>query len=93
MDVQNIGLLQKKPYRVSWKADGTRYKKYLFCWIARDLYYRYMMYIRKEGEIYMLDRDNAVFLIPNLQFLSLKHEGHNLNETLVDGVIIDYHAC
>ncbi len=25
MDVQNIQLLHDKPYRVSWKADGTRY--------------------------------------------------------------------
>ncbi len=25
MDVQNIRLLSQKPYRVSWKADGTRY--------------------------------------------------------------------
>ena len=25
MDVQNIQLLHQKPYRVSWKADGTRY--------------------------------------------------------------------
>ena len=25
MDVQNIRLLNEKPYRVSWKADGTRY--------------------------------------------------------------------
>ena len=25
MDVQNIRLLHEKPYRVSWKADGTRY--------------------------------------------------------------------
>lgn len=24
MDVENISLLRKKPYRVSWKADGTR---------------------------------------------------------------------
>ena len=24
MDVQNIRFLNEKPYRVSWKADGTR---------------------------------------------------------------------
>lgn len=28
MDVQNIRLLNEKPYRVSWKADGTRCSKY-----------------------------------------------------------------
>ena len=25
MDKQNVQLLTKKPYRVSWKADGVRY--------------------------------------------------------------------
>lgn len=44
------------------------------------------MYIGKEGEVYMLDRDNAVFSIPNLQFPS-KHTGQNLKDTLMDGVI------
>ena len=44
------------------------------------------MYIRKENEIYMLDRDNAVFLIPKLQFPSRKHAGQHIKETLVDGV-------
>ena len=28
MDVQNIRLLNEKPYRVSWKADGTRCSSY-----------------------------------------------------------------
>lgn len=26
MDLQNIGYLHDKPYRVSWKADGVRYR-------------------------------------------------------------------
>ena len=48
---------------------------------------RYLMYIGKEGEVYMLDRDNAVFSIPNLQFPS-KHAGQaHLKDTLMDGVI------
>lgn len=45
-----------------------------------------MMYIRKEGEVYMLDRDNAVFSVPDLQFPSRQHVGQHLKETLVDGV-------
>lgn len=34
MDVQNISLLQEKPYRVSWKADGTRCSVILIIIIA-----------------------------------------------------------
>ena len=45
------------------------------------------MYIRKAGEIYMLDRDNAVFSVPHLQFPSRKITGQHLKETLVDGVM------
>jgi len=30
MDVQNIGLLNQRPYKVSWKADGTRQGKLSF---------------------------------------------------------------
>ena len=85
MDVQNIGLLSQKPYRVSWKADGTRYCCDVVCNVLRFIC-RYIMYIRKEGEIYMLDRDNAVFSIPKLQFPSRKHVGQHIKDTLVDGV-------
>lgn len=53
------------------------------------------MYIRKEGEVYMLDRDNAVFSVPHLQFPSRKHTEQHLKETLVDGVNHAHllHAC
>ena len=34
----------------------------------------------------MLDRDNAVFSVPSLQFPSRKQVGQHLKETLVDGV-------
>lgn len=44
------------------------------------------MYIGKEGKVYMLDRDNAVFSLPSLQFPS-KHIGQHLKDTLMDGVI------
>jgi len=45
MDRRNIEHLNNRPYRVSWKADGTRY----------------LMLILKEGEVYLFDRDNSVF--------------------------------
>ena len=47
---------------------------------------RYMMYIRKEDEVYMVDRDNAVFLIPNVKFFSRHNLEQHLKDTLVDGV-------
>ncbi len=36
----------------------------------------------------MLDRDNAVFSIPKLQFPSRKLVGQHTKETLVDGVCV-----
>lgn len=47
---------------------------------------RYMMYIHCEEEIYMLDRDNSVFLVPQLTFFSRKRKYDHIFETLVDGV-------
>ncbi len=47
---------------------------------------RYMMYIHCEEEIYMLDRDNSVFLVPQLKFFSRKRKYDHIFETLVDGV-------
>ena len=47
---------------------------------------RYMMYIHCEGQIYMLDRDNSVFSVPQLKFLSRKRKNDHIFETLVDGV-------
>ena len=44
------------------------------------------MYIHCEGEIYMLDRDNSVFSVPQLKFLSRKRRNDHIFETLVDGV-------
>ena len=37
----------------------------------------------------MLDRDNAVFSVPQLQFPSRNHIGH-VKDTLVDGVMPVY---
>jgi len=76
MDLQNIRLLQKMPYRVSWKADGTRY----------------MMLVLKEGEVYCLDRDNSVFQVDGLKFPHRKAPNRHLCNTLLDGeMVIDKH--
>ena len=43
----NMGFLREKPYKVSWKADGTRY----------------MMLLDGEDEVYFIDRDNCVYQV------------------------------
>ena len=72
MDVNNLCLLGQMPYRVSWKADGTRY----------------LMLIRNESEVYMVDRDNAVFRINKVVFPTLQDQNERLKDTLVDGVCV-----
>ncbi|XP_019851712.1 PREDICTED: mRNA-capping enzyme-like isoform X4 [Amphimedon queenslandica] len=72
MDVQNIRFLNEKPYRVSWKADGTRY----------------MLYIKGKGQIYLIDRDNSVFNSPNITFLSRKREGEHLRDCVADSELV-----
>lgn len=72
MDVHNLSKLSKKPYRVSWKADGIRY----------------MMLIDGEGEVYMLDRDNCVFKVFGLRFLYRKDLTRHLKNTLLDGEMV-----
>ncbi|CAC5380119.1 RNGTT [Mytilus coruscus] len=47
MDINNLDYLRKKEYKVSWKADGTRF----------------MMLIDGANEVYMIDRDNADTLV------------------------------
>lgn len=70
-------LLLEKPYMVSWKADGTRY----------------MMYIAGAYQTYFLDRDNAVFQIEGLSFVSSHDQSRQLVDTLVDGeMVIDTEA-
>lgn len=70
MDMRNIALLSQKPYRVSWKADGTRY----------------MMLIQKEGEVFFFDRDNSVFQVDGMRFPLLSNPQEHLVNTLIDGV-------
>lgn len=70
MDMSNIQLLHQKPYRVSWKADGTRY----------------MMLIQKADEVYFFDRDNSVFQVEGLRFPLRSNINEHLINTLIDGV-------
>ncbi|KAH0622141.1 hypothetical protein JD844_024168, partial [Phrynosoma platyrhinos] len=72
MDEQNIKLLEQKPYKVSWKADGTRY----------------MMLIDGKDEVYMIDRDNSVFHVSYLEFPFRKDPRVHLENTLLDGEMI-----
>lgn len=71
MNMNNLSLL-KKPYRVSWKADG----------------FRYMMLIDGEDEVYFLDRDNYVFKVHGLKFLHKSDLTHHLKDTLLDGEMV-----
>lgn len=72
MDMKNISLLSEKPYRVSWKADGTRY----------------MMLILRKNEIFFLDRDNSVFQVENLRFPMRKDPMRHIENTLLDGEMV-----
>ncbi|KAL4218429.1 hypothetical protein ACF0H5_023164 [Mactra antiquata] len=72
MDITNLDFLRKKPYKCSWKADGTRF----------------MMLINGPNQVYMLDRDNTVFHVPNLQFPWRKDLKRHLSNTLLDGEMI-----
>lgn len=70
MDLRNLEFLQQKPYRVSWKADGTRY----------------MMLILKENEIFFFDRDNSCFQVEAMRFVCPEDVTKHLENTLIDGV-------
>ncbi|KAG5276547.1 hypothetical protein AALO_G00106940 [Alosa alosa] len=72
MDERNLHLLKHNAYKVSWKADGTRY----------------MMLIKGRNEVYMIDRDNSVFHIENLEFPFRKDPRTHLSNTLLDGEMI-----
>lgn len=70
MDMDNVWFLHERPYRVSWKADGTRY----------------MMLIQGDGQIYFIDRDNSIFSVTGLNFYNCMDTRKRLGETLLDGV-------
>lgn len=72
MDRQNLRFLEQSPYKVSWKADGTRY----------------MMLINGKNQVFMIDRDNSIFHIDNLEFPFRKDPRVHLSNTLLDGEMI-----
>ncbi|XP_030752482.1 mRNA-capping enzyme [Sitophilus oryzae] len=72
MDSENLALLHQMPYRVSWKADGTRY----------------MMLIDGEDQVYLFDRDFRVFKVKNLRFLHRKNLNTHLRNTLLEGEMV-----
>uniref|UniRef100_A0A8C5DSM7 mRNA-capping enzyme n=1 Tax=Gouania willdenowi TaxID=441366 RepID=A0A8C5DSM7_GOUWI len=72
MDRQNLRFLEQSAYKVSWKADGTRY----------------MMVINGKNEVFMVDRDNSIFHIANLEFPLRKDPRAHLANTLLDGEMI-----
>lgn len=72
MDRSNINLLRTKPYRVSWKADGTRY----------------MMLIVGENQIYFFGRDFQCFRVSPLRFVRSRDLHQHLENTLLDGEMV-----
>ena len=50
---------------------------------------RYLLYIRGPGQVYLLDRDNTVFLAKNLLFPLRKSPDGHVTETLADSVSQD----
>ncbi|XP_013107961.1 mRNA-capping enzyme [Stomoxys calcitrans] len=72
MDCENMKRLHEIPYRVSWKADGTRY----------------MMLINKRDEIYFIDRNNSCFQVENITFVKYNNLHEHLEDTLLDGEMV-----
>ena len=72
MNVENVQKLTTKNYKVTWKADGQRY----------------MMLIKGRNEIFMLDRDLAVYRVNNVIFPRRKIPDDHLTNTLLDGEMV-----
>ncbi|ALC49284.1 mRNA-cap [Drosophila busckii] len=72
MDRHNIKRLSEIPYRVSWKADGSRY----------------MMLVDGRDEIYFFDRNNSCFQVENMTFVQGKNLHEHLDGTLLDGEMV-----
>lgn len=72
MDLDNLTSLRDNPYKVSWKADGTRY----------------MMLIAGRREIYLADRDYSIFQAPEVEFRQKHNLILHLSDTLVDGEMV-----
>ncbi|CAG9858499.1 unnamed protein product [Phyllotreta striolata] len=72
MDMNNLELLGQKSYRVSWKADGTRY----------------LMLIDGKDEVYLFDRNHSVFKVNGLQFVHRTNIKRYIRNTLLDGEMV-----
>lgn len=72
MDRDNMQNVHHHPYKVSWKADGTRY----------------MMLIDGKNAVYFADRDHCIFKVEGLTFLHRKDENKYIAETLLDGEMV-----
>lgn len=72
MDRDNIELLRQAPYKVSWKADGTRY----------------MMLIDGPDRVFFTDRDHSIFKVHGMTFLNRKNENQHMTGTLLDGEMV-----
>lgn len=46
------------------------------------------MYIKEYGQVFFIDRDNAVFQIEGLSFVSSRDRSRHLVDTLVDGEMV-----
>ena len=72
LDRENLAFLSQRAYKVSWKADGTRY----------------MMLIDGKDQTYFIDRDNCVFQVDNITFLHRKDANKHIGSTLLDGEMV-----
>ena len=72
MDRENIEFLRREPYKVSWKADGTRY----------------MMLIDGPDAIFFTDRDHSIFKVEGMTFLTRRDENVHLKGTVLDGEMV-----
>jgi len=74
MTRENIKLIHDMPYKVSWKADGTRY----------------MMLIDGRDRVFFADRDHCIFKVDKLTFKDRKSPemSEYLKDTLVDGEMV-----
>lgn len=72
MRLDNMKLLSNMPYKVSWKADGTRY----------------MMLIDGKDRIFFADRDHCIYQVEHFTFLDRKDPNQHLTQTLLDGEMV-----
>ena len=62
MDRDNISYISNNEYKVSWKADGTRY----------------MMLIDGKNSVFFADRDNSIFRVDGMSFPYRKDDSQSL---------------